>query len=118
MIEIGHKIRKARLLKGYNQEYIASKLGISQEAYSKIESNKSNISYSRLDTISQLLDITIEEILNIDEKGPIFNNIADQQHHFAFNNGIENERKLYEHIITEKDKRIELLEKMLNQNIT
>jgi len=114
MLEIGHKIRKARLIKGYNQEYMAGKMGISQEAYSKIEANKTLTNYTRLNAISELLEMSIEEILTIDEKRNVYNNIADQQHHFAFSpSALANEIKLYEQLLTEKDKRIEILERLL-----
>ncbi len=113
MLEIGHNIRKARLIKGYNQEYMAGKMHISQEAYSKIEANKTLINYGRLDAISEILDMSIEDILTMDEKGNVYNNVADQQHHFAFHNGYATEKKLIEELILEKDKRIEMLEKML-----
>lgn len=39
-IQVGSKIRKIRGLKGVSQEYLASKLGISQAAIVKIENDE------------------------------------------------------------------------------
>jgi transcriptional regulator with XRE-family HTH domain len=114
MIEIGQKIKKARMVRGLNQEYMAIQMGISQEAYSKIESNKTVTNYSRLNEISDLLEMSIEEILTIDEKRNVYNNIADQQHNCYFQSGLAVEKKLHEDIILEKDKRIAILEEILS----
>ncbi|MES2797740.1 MAG: helix-turn-helix transcriptional regulator [Bacteroidota bacterium] len=62
-MEIGEKIRQARLQKGLSQENVADSLHISTTAYGDIERNKSEISVTRLLKICQILEVPIEEIL-------------------------------------------------------
>ena len=57
----GEKLRLLRLLKGYKQQFVADKLGISQQAYSKLE-KKEKINESLLKEIFQHLHCSHEEI--------------------------------------------------------
>ncbi len=59
---LGLKIKKIRELKNINQKYIAEQLGISQSVYSDIENGKINVTESRLQQISKILDVTPEII--------------------------------------------------------
>jgi transcriptional regulator with XRE-family HTH domain len=43
---IGEKIRKIREFRGYSQEVVAENLGISQPAYSKIETSGTEITFT------------------------------------------------------------------------
>ncbi len=47
------KLRKLRIEKGYSQEYMAAKLGLSQSAYSKIERGKTKLTIERLERLSE-----------------------------------------------------------------
>jgi transcriptional regulator with XRE-family HTH domain len=79
---VATNIRKVREYRGYPQEYLAVKLGISQNAYSKIE-----LSYTRL-TLERLLEISA--ILEIDTVALINNTNGDlvQLHSSAVQNSI------------------------------
>ena len=57
------KIRQLRRGKDYSQQFMADSLGISQNAYSKLESGKTPINLDRLCEVSQLLDIDAQELL-------------------------------------------------------
>jgi transcriptional regulator with XRE-family HTH domain len=57
-------IRKIREYRNYTQEYLAMKLGISQNAYSKIELGYTRITLERLIQISQLLDVDSVDLLS------------------------------------------------------
>jgi transcriptional regulator with XRE-family HTH domain len=61
---IGLNIRKLRELRNYTQSYLAEQLGISQRAYSSIESNTSNLSFGRLSLIADILNINMDDIVN------------------------------------------------------
>lgn len=64
---IGQKIRKLRELRGYTQEYMGHRLGgLSQNAYSRIESGEAKLDTERLTQIAAVLDIPIEELLRQD----------------------------------------------------
>lgn len=57
------KIRTLRIMKGYSQEYMANELEISQNAYSKLEAGKTQISVKRVYEIALVLGISIYELL-------------------------------------------------------
>jgi transcriptional regulator with XRE-family HTH domain len=62
-------IRKIREYRDYTQDYLAAKLHISQNAYSKIELGYSSITLVRLLQISEVLEVEVGELvsLNSDE---------------------------------------------------
>lgn len=60
--EISLKIKVTRAALGYSQEYVAQKLGISQNVYSRNERQIKNIPLERLVRIFEILDINIEEM--------------------------------------------------------
>ena len=78
IITIGNKLRVARASKGLSQDYVASKLGLSQQQYRRFENEDQNqITWGRLEQIAKILETDLDVILSID-KIPIFNsNIKD-----------------------------------------
>ncbi len=67
MTIIGRKIRIVRQLKGYSQEYMAMRLGISQNAYSKLERGKIKLNNQRVIEISGILEIPTYNLLKVEE---------------------------------------------------
>ncbi len=61
---VATNIRKVREYRGYPQEYLAMKLGISQNAYSKIELAYTRLTVERLLEITSILEIDIVTLLN------------------------------------------------------
>jgi transcriptional regulator with XRE-family HTH domain len=61
--EIIANIRKIREFRNYTQDYLAAKLNISQNAYSKIELGYSSITLSRLINIAEILEISLVELI-------------------------------------------------------
>jgi transcriptional regulator with XRE-family HTH domain len=59
-----NKLRKYRELRNYSQEYLADQLGISQNAYSKVESSQTKLTVSRLKMIASILEVSEEDLLN------------------------------------------------------
>lgn len=56
-------IKKRRVELGYSQEFVASKLGISQNIYSKVESNQIKLTAERFVIICEVLQIDAGELL-------------------------------------------------------
>ncbi|PKP15032.1 MAG: XRE family transcriptional regulator, partial [Bacteroidetes bacterium HGW-Bacteroidetes-23] len=73
MIQIGSKIRKKRIEKGFSQEYLADLLHLSQGTLSNIESGKSVPDVLQLQQIASALDTTISDL--VDSSKVIFNNV-------------------------------------------
>lgn len=57
-------IRIIRERKGYTQDYLAAKLEISQNAYSKIELGQISLTVERLFKIAMVLEMEAIELLN------------------------------------------------------
>lgn len=65
----GQKLRVIREFRNYSQEHIAARLGISQNAYSRIENNQTRITADRLQALAAILQVPTEELLS--EKDPV-----------------------------------------------
>lgn len=100
------KIKQIRELKNISQEFIATNLGLSTRAYSKIETGETQLTINRLNEISKILNIDPIEILGFDEK-QIFN----------INNSTGNNGYNYinypEKLIEQKDETIQSLKEQI-----
>jgi transcriptional regulator with XRE-family HTH domain len=104
--EIGQKIRQIRELKGYSQEYIASKLGVSQRAFSKIETNETKVDWQKITKIAEILEIEPLDIVSFDDN-LVFNNCNQSGKFEQFIN------QLPEKLMEQYDMRIKALEEEL-----
>ncbi|TWR23980.1 helix-turn-helix transcriptional regulator [Mucilaginibacter achroorhodeus] len=64
---VAMNIRKRREDLNYTQEYLAAKLNISQNAYSKIELGYTKITVERLFQIADILDIDLTNLISTDK---------------------------------------------------
>lgn len=115
-LQLGQKIKKLRELKNFTQSHIASELGITQSAYSKMELGETEVSYSKLTKIAEVFGMAPEEIMTFNEQ-MIFNVMHNQTGNgFVVNKGFtENERKLYEDQITQLKEEVSYLKKVLDK---
>ncbi|SEO08499.1 MULTISPECIES: helix-turn-helix domain-containing protein [unclassified Mucilaginibacter] len=60
---IAANIRRTREQLNYTQEYLAAKLKISQNAYSKIELGYTKITVERLFQIATILEVDVHELI-------------------------------------------------------
>lgn len=60
-----YNIKQLRLDKNYTQDYVAAKLKISQNAYSKIELGYSKLTLDRLIEIACVLDGSVIDLMTI-----------------------------------------------------
>ena len=67
-MSIGKRIKKLRELRNYTQTYMSVELEISVSAYSKIERDETEISLKRLEQISEILNVSINGIIQFDEQ--------------------------------------------------
>src|ERR1700712_916992 len=61
---IAANIRNKREQRNYTQEYLAAKLRISQNAYSKIELGYTKITVERLFQIADILEFDVTDLIN------------------------------------------------------
>lgn len=64
---IGHRIRKLRELKNLTQEHLAEELGMSVSGYSRIERDEVKLSSDKLVKISEVLGISLDDLMRFDE---------------------------------------------------
>ena len=107
-MSIGFNIKRIREIKGLKQDFIADKLGISQQAYSKIEQSD-NLEEQKIKQIADILEIIPEAIHNFNEAA-VFNNFNNNSHVINYQlNPLEKIIELYEKLLQEKEKLITTL---------
>ncbi len=62
---VADNIKSARLFRNYSQDYLAFKLNISQNGYSKIELGYTRLSVERLIKIAEVLEVNLTSLLEI-----------------------------------------------------
>ncbi len=65
--QIGLRLKNYRELKGFSQDYLASKLNISTSAYSRIERNEVNLTLEKLFLLADIYQISLEQIIYGDD---------------------------------------------------
>ena len=68
MIKVGNNIKKLRELKNFTQEYMAASLNLSPNAYGKIERDETEMTLTKLDSISKIFEMDWRAILDFDDK--------------------------------------------------
>src|ERR1700741_5292169 len=65
---VGANIRTMRHQRGWSQEDIANRLGISIPAFSKIETGVTDINLSRLEQIANIYNVNVVQLLTVDNE--------------------------------------------------
>jgi XRE family transcriptional regulator, regulator of sulfur utilization len=92
---IQEKLKKLRLDKGWDQQKIASELGIEQSDYSKIETGKIKPDISKLIKFAKIYDIDFNELLG----SSVVNNFNNSENSVNHNYGYINQLMLQENEI-------------------
>ena len=130
---IGRKIGRMREVLGIKQEVVADKLGISQQAVSKIEQSE-NVDDAMLGRVAEVLGVNPEAIKNFDEETVVYNiqnnyegsslNLSpnhQQNHNCTFNpidkwiDALEENKKLYEELLKSEREKVALLKGLLEE---
>lgn len=105
----GLKIRKLRELRNYTQEYMAERLKIGQNTYSRYESGEIEPKVAHLKTIAEVLEVPVEELLRPD---PI---VVQMSHNETANNVVHQmnnvPKELFEKLSERYDARVLELER-------
>lgn len=127
----GRNVKRLREVLGVKQETLAISLGVSQQAVSKIE-EKEVIDEEMLEQISKALKVPVDTIKNFSEEAAVFNiqnnydgstiqssPVSAYQCNFnpldKYVEAMEENKKLYEALMKEKEEKIALLERMLKE---
>ena len=76
-MSVHEKIRIIRKAKGLTLEEVAHQLGMSTNGYGDIERGATDVNLSRLEQISQLFDMELSELIDLNEKN-VFNFLGTQ----------------------------------------
>ena len=110
---IAEKIRKLREIKGYKQETMAKRMGLTTNGYGKIERGESSITLDRLEQIAQVLEVSTLDILQFDDNF-VYNNTTMNN---SATNGIVNNYSLSEAERILMMQQIEAMQRLIdNQN--
>ncbi len=131
----GRAVKRIREILHVKQDVLADALGISQQSVSLLE-NKETIEPETLEQISKTLKVPVEAIKNFNEDAAVnyintFHDNSTNQAHvigsfydsssFNFNPiekwvaALEENKKLYAALLKEKDEKIALLERLLEE---
>jgi transcriptional regulator with XRE-family HTH domain len=72
------KLKEIRTLKGFSQQDMADQLNISQMAYSKIERNKTQLNWDKLNKLAEILSINIWDL--VDDKKEVKESDLEKKH--------------------------------------
>jgi transcriptional regulator with XRE-family HTH domain len=62
-VKLSERIRNIRIGLGYSQEFLAEKLGLTQQAYSNIEMHPEKSTLARLIEIAKVLNVDISTLI-------------------------------------------------------
>lgn len=65
--DLAKRIKKLRLLHGYKQEQMAQEIGLSQTAYSKIETGDTSLTVGRAAMIAKAFGMSLTALLEWEE---------------------------------------------------
>lgn len=127
-MKITERIKRMRLNRDFSQDYVATKLGISQRAYSKLENGELKIDIEKLQRIAQILEVDAAEIISNEDNqtnnfsnnkitNAVVNHFADEQDKFKKEivNTLKEEILSLKNYIKEKDKQIQTLINIINK---
>ena len=111
-MSVGTKIRRLRLQNKWNQEELAHKLNVAQTSVSNFESNKTIPDFLVMQKVCEVFEVGFEYFI---EENSTNNNVEKAKNcNIGCNTGIIN--TMPEGILENMLKRLELLEKILQQN--
>lgn len=67
---LGSRIRALRNSRGYTQEQLADRIGVSRQKYARIENGINSITLDTLAKIAEVLDVTVGDITKVLEEEP------------------------------------------------
>jgi transcriptional regulator with XRE-family HTH domain len=111
MDNIGSRIKRLREAKNYTQEFMANNLNVSQNTYSRIESESVKLSTERLKQIAQILDVPPEFIISNEAPSFSVNNSSVDKYYAFINNLQEDQKELYQSSIRILEEQLKHLQK-------
>lgn len=106
-----------RQLKGWSQEQMAEKLGMSVNGYSNIERGETDLQISRIEEIARVLQVDLLELFSFGEKNFYYlsgvNNGGMGQYNFVSDSHYKILLEKHQLIVEQKEKEIEYLKQQI-----
>lgn len=116
-LTIADNIRIMRENLGYSQDYMATQLSITQQAYSALEKNADKITVKRLKEIAKIFDVKIVTLLD-EESAFIQQNFNQKGGYAATLINMSNNIDAYQKIIDKMQDEINFLREIVKNNNT
>lgn len=122
-MEVHETVKTMRKINDFTQEDMAEKLGISVNAYSKLECGKSRFSLEKLEQIANIFNINMSELYSAKEKGFLcfFSDNNSQNTYYSGDESLTNENEKLkliiahkEELLQEKETKIKMLEEIIS----
>ena len=113
---VGRKIRMVRERRQLSQEYVAGRMKISQQAYSRLEHDGENVSLKRLKQLAEALEVPLQSLIGDDDLyiQQNYNQQGGNAGSVLYIQGLaDTERLAYENHIADLRRQIKLLESLL-----
>ena len=107
-MSVHEKIRLVRQAKGFTQEEVAEKLGMSPNAYGDIERGDSDPKLSKLQKIAETLEMNLSDLLDLTDKTVLNVNFNKQGKHYNVYMSSNAELEKQKLISEFKDKELEM----------
>ena len=109
MRDILMNIREIRQNRGYSQDFVGKKLGLSQNGYSLIENGQRSLSYSLLNQIAIIFEMNVIDVITYPEKWTSIDGFDLE--------GLRDETKVVLQIELKKEKKEQVLKLAFGDNI-
>jgi transcriptional regulator with XRE-family HTH domain len=122
IMTIYENMRKIRLLKSLKQTTVASRLGVSQSTYHRIEQGIQAINEETIKKVADALGIEQDKLHNFDEHKLFVNNIESQsggevQNHVYGSGLTPTEKELYQARIAQLEEEVRFLKKIIEERL-
>lgn len=105
-------LKVLREVNNYTQEYVASKIGVDQSTYSKIERNPKNLKAEQVEKLAELYDVSVADILSSEGLTIHFSGHIEKNNGYVHNN-YEMQRDVLDKIYAAKDSEIQTLKEQI-----
>lgn len=119
IMPLGQKLKKLRELRNFTQEHMARGLGMTQAAYSKVETGENDIGWQKIEKAAEILQVRPLDIVAFDEQA-IFNMMHNGVVHGYYASTVhhtmpEELKKAYDDRVASLEREIEYLKSMVEK---
>ena len=105
-------LKVLREVNNYTQEYVATKIGVDQSTYSKIERNPKNLKAEQVEKLAELYDVGVADILSSEGLTIHFSGHIEKNNGYV-NNNYEMQKEVLDKIYAVKDDEIKTLKEQV-----